>query len=283
MAISTLAPWFGGNRMIGPHVGELLNGCSWVGVPFAGGMAELPHIKARTIVVSDLHRNVINLARVARDTDLRGQLMRRLRRTLFHPDELSESQAYCKSIQPGDAPDLDCAFHYFVCCWLGRSGKAGIDDEFNGRPSVRWKADGGDSMVRFQSAIRGLGTFSRTARRCTFETMDAFDFLERCEDLNGHAVYCDPPFPGPGERYLFNCGKTPSEQRAWHQKLADSVGLFQKCRAVMRFYDHEMVRDLYPESRWLWHRLKGRTQANKAAAEVLLVNNGIEQNLFEGL
>ncbi len=28
-------------------------------------------------------------------------------------------------------------------------------------------------MVRFQSAIRGLGTFAGTARRCTFATMDA--------------------------------------------------------------------------------------------------------------
>lgn len=272
MAITTLAPWFGGNRMIAPRVGELLDGCNWVGVPFCGGMAELPHITARTIVANDRHRHVINLARVARDDTLRGQMVRRLRRVLFHPDELVKAQTYCKGHEPGDVPDHECAYHYFLSCWLGRSGKAGIDDEFNGRPSVRWKADGGDSMVRFQSAIRGLGTFARTARRCTFETMDAFDFLARCEDLKGHGLYCDPPFPGPGNRYLFNCGQTAAEQRDWHFKLAAYVERFQAARVVMRFYDHELVRELYSKDLWTWHHLKGRTQANTTAPEVLLVN-----------
>lgn len=236
-------------------------------------MAELPHLTARTIVANDLHRHIINLARVSRDDELRGQLVRRLRRVLFHPDELKDAQDYCRSLQPGDGPNLDCAFNYFVCCWVGRSSKAGIDDEFNGRPAVRWKADGGDSMVRFQSAIRMLGTFSRTARRCTFETMDAFDFLAHCEDLNGHGLYCDSPFPGQGDRYRFNCGKTQEKQRRWHERLAEAVGRFGACRVVMRFYDHEMVRELYPEWRWEWHRLEGRTQANKKADEVLLTNS----------
>lgn len=281
MAVSALAPWFGSNRMLGPRVGELLAGYSWVGLPFAGGMSELPHIGARTIVANDLHRHGINLARVVSDDALRGQLVRRLRRVLFHPDELTESQACCKALKPGDAPNLDLAYHYFCCCWLGRSGKAGIDDEFNGRPSVRWKADGGDSMVRFRSAVRGLASFARTARRCTFETMDAFDFLVRCEDLAGHGLYCDPPFPGPGRRYVFHCGKKASEQQEWHGRLAEAVGRFRAARVVMRFYDHPLVRELYPEPRWLWHRLEGRTQANAKAPEVLLVNQReANRNLF---
>lgn len=276
MAITALAPWFGSNRMLGPRVGEQFEGCAWVGVPFAGGMAELPYIAARTVVANDLHRHVINLARVSRDEALMGQLVGRLRRVLFHPDELKESQGVCKAAQPGDVPDPDLAYHYFVCCWMGRSSKAGIDDEFNGRPAVRWKADGGDSMVRFRSAIRGLIAFRQTARRCTFETMDAFAFLARCEDLKGHGLYCDPPFPGPGERYLFNCGKTEDEQRRWHGRLAEAVGRFRSARVVMRFYAHPLVRELYPEGRWAWHVLDGRTQANNKAAEVLLVNQLVD-------
>ena len=61
-----------------------------VGIPFAGSMSEVPHIKARTILVSDKHRHVINLARVTRDDALRAQLIRGLRRQLFHPDELAD-------------------------------------------------------------------------------------------------------------------------------------------------------------------------------------------------
>src|SRR6516225_3546772 len=105
MAIHTLVPWFGSNRLLGPHVGEELAGCSWVGVVFAGGMPELLHIKdARTIVVNDVHRHVINLARVVKNDKLKDQLVRDLDATLFHPDELAEAQIICASNQPLDGP-----------------------------------------------------------------------------------------------------------------------------------------------------------------------------------
>lgn len=65
--ISCLAPWFGSNRMLAHEVGRALSGCEWVGIPFAGGMAELPQIRARTIVANDLHKHIINLAEVVAD------------------------------------------------------------------------------------------------------------------------------------------------------------------------------------------------------------------------
>lgn len=43
--ITALAPWFGSNRMLARYVGEELAGCQWVGVPFAGGMAEIFQIE----------------------------------------------------------------------------------------------------------------------------------------------------------------------------------------------------------------------------------------------
>ena len=42
---------------------RLLDGCEWVGIPFAGGMSEVPHIKAHTVVVNDLHEGIITLGR----------------------------------------------------------------------------------------------------------------------------------------------------------------------------------------------------------------------------
>lgn len=40
-SVKTLLPYFGGNRTNAKTVGELLAGCRWVGIPFAGGMPEL--------------------------------------------------------------------------------------------------------------------------------------------------------------------------------------------------------------------------------------------------
>jgi hypothetical protein len=234
--------------------------------------------------VNDKHRAIINLARVVADDRLRPLLVRVLARKAFHPDELADCQGRCIDRDDYRAdgmllPNLEWAADYFVCCWMGRASKAGIDDEFNGRPSIRWKSDGGDSMVRYRSALRSLVPFSRALRRCTFETMDAFDFLERCEDIDGHGLYADPPFPGVGQRYKHNAGKG-AEEVAWHTRLRDALVRFDHTRVVCRFYDHPLIRELYPEGEWAWHFLTGRKQSNEDAPEVLLVRNG-KAGLFE--
>lgn len=280
MKVRAIAPWFGSNRMGAAAVGRLLEGCRWVGIPFAGSMSEIPHITSRTLLVNDLHRHVINLARVVRDDKLRGELTRSLRRHLFHPDELAKAQELCATNEPKGTPDIDLARAYFVCCWVGRSSKAGIDDEFNGRPSIRWTSDGGDSSVRFWSALRSLASWGKSLRRCTFETMDAFNFIDRAEDREGHGLYCDPPFPGVGRRYVFNAGKTDAEERAWHTRLRDALEAFTSLRVVCRFYEHPMIRELYADSKWHWHVGSGRKQTNEDAPEVLLANQQVAGELF---
>jgi DNA adenine methylase len=279
MKITAIAPWFGSNRMLAPHVGEALGRLAWCGVPFAGGMCELPYIQARTILVNDLHRHVINLARVCADDKLRPQLIRWLRRRAFHPDELAEAASICSQAEP-DGIDLELARRYFVCAWMGRSHKAGTSGnpsggEFFGEPALRWNANGGDSAVRYHSAIRMLGQFAKTLRRCTFTTNDAFEMLARCEDSDGHGIYCDPPFLEKGRSYKFNCGESPVEEKTWHRRLAESLNRFQKTKVVCRFYEHPLIREFYEG--WTFKELAGRTQANEKASELLVTNQRLEQ------
>lgn len=273
--ISALAPWFGSNRNLAHKVGELLSGCRWVGVPFAGGMCELFHIKAKSLVVGDLHRHLINMARVIADDGLRPRLVSLLDQMTFHPDELDQAQERCKSYEPAQAgpPDLVKALDYFCCVWMGRSHIAGTKDEFHGRLSTRWNANGGDSNVRFRSAVASLEVWGEVARRCSFSVMDAFDFLRRCEDNADNGIYCDPPFYEVGRRYRHNCGMFPSEEREWHTDLRDELARFNLTRVVIRCYDHTVMRELYPEDRWEWRLLTGgKKQSNDDAPEVLLVN-----------
>jgi site-specific DNA-adenine methylase len=272
MKTTAIAPWFGSNRLLAHKVGELLTGCEWVGVPFAGGMCELAHIPARTLLVNDKHEAVINLAAVVRDQ--REALQRSLEALPFHPSVLAAAQSRCRTIEsnpawkPANAEDaLDWATDYFVCAWMGRNGTAGTDREFKSGLSVRWNAGGGDSAVRFRSATESLTEWQAIMRRCTFVCLDVFEFLDRVKDEPRHGLYLDPPFPGPGDDYRHKF--TEEQQR----KLAARLGTFQRCRVVLRYYDHELIRELYPEVGWTWHRPEGgRTQANKAAPEVLVVN-----------
>lgn len=274
LTTTALAPWFGSNRMLAPLVGKELRDCKWVGIPFAGGMAEVAHIKARSIVVSDLHRHVVNLALVVQQQ--RERLQEELAALPFHPDVLTAAQDHChrwNELQRKGIPDFETAKQYFVACWMGRSHKAGIDDEFNGGLSIRWNANGGDSNKRYRSAVDSLAAWQEIMQRCNFSVADAFDFLTRCEDSDGHGIYCDPPFPGPGDRYKHNCGETEADQRAWHTRLRDALSQFSKTLVVCRFYDHPLIQELYPVGRWAWRRLQGRDQANNGEKQELLILN----------
>jgi hypothetical protein len=274
--ITALAPWFGSNRLLGPEVGRHLQRCEWVGIPFAGGMCEVPHIPARTVVINDLHNAIIALARVTADDALGPKLYRRLRRRLLHPTELDDAQDHCRLIdasiedtgeQVSDELMLLWAERYFTAVWMARAGAAGTDRELDASLALRWNAAGGDSAKRYQNAIRSLNDWRRTLRRATFSTLDVFAFLEKCKDAPKHGIYCDQPFPGPGDKYKhkFDDAKT--------SLLANRLAQFENARVACRFYDHPLVRKLYPDSLWQWHHLSGRKQTNKEAPEVLLVRN----------
>lgn len=274
--ITALAPWFGSNRLLGPEVGQRMKHCEWVGIPFAGGLCEVPHIPARTVVVNDIHNAIITLARVTSDPILGPKLYRTLRRRLLHPSELQSAQKRCRTIeaviddsgdQVSDELMLNWAEHYFTAVWMARAGAAGTDDELDASLALRWTAGGGDSAKRYQNAIKSLNEWRRTLKRAMFSTLDVFAFLDKCKDQPKHGIYCDQPFPGPGDKYKhkFDDDKTA--------RLAKRLAEFHHARVVCRFYDHPLVRKLYPDSLWQWHFLSGRKQTNEEAPEVLLVRN----------
>ena len=265
--ITAVAPWFGSNRMLAHTVGEELRGCKWVGVPFAGGMSELLHIQASTIVVNDIHLDIINLAQVIAIPAAREWLQREASAMPFHPDVLSTAQNRCKeSPPPNEHPDCVRALWYFVACWMNRSAKAGTDGEFSGSLPIRWNANGGDSNTRYRSAVESLEHWGQIMRRCNFSTLEVSDFLSKVKDEPNHGLYLDPPFPGPGDNYKH---KFTEEQ---HKQLAERLRQFQHTRIVCRFYDHPLIREIYPQDVWHWRFSKGRKQSNETSPEVLIIN-----------
>jgi site-specific DNA-adenine methylase len=263
--------------MLAEHVGEALRGCEWVGIPFAGGCCEVPHIKARTIVVNDVHRHLMNLCRVV--ANVPSALKLRLLGMPFHPDVLAHAQSSSlKDWKPECDNDpeyvFDRALAYFICCWMTRSGSAGTPAEFTGGLCLRWNAGGGDSNVRFRSAIDSLEEWHRNfVDRCTFSTLDCFEFLDKCKDVPGHGIYCDPPFLIAGQKYTHNAGKGQREE-AWHVKLADRLTKFTESRVVVRAYDVSFIRAIYDVSDgWQFRELIGRKQTNDDAPELLIVRN----------
>ncbi len=260
--------------MLAKEVGRLLDGCEWVGVPFAGGLCELKYITARTILVSDLHRHVINLAKVVQQEQSRKWLIDQIEREPFHPDALEAAQERIRArdrvMTNWRMPDLQDALDYFICAWMARNGVAGTKSELNAGIATRWDAGGGDSCVRFRNAGESLDEWSKIMAGCTFEVLDVFDMLKSVKDQAEHGLYLDPPFHGKaGDRYLHRFTS------ANHEALAFRLRGYLNCRIVVRMYDSAFVREHYPVDRWKWHRLEGRDQTNNdKKPELLLVLNG---------
>lgn len=262
-----LLPWFGSNTENAPQVGRALAGCRFVAIPFAGGMAEVPWIEAKQILCNDLHRHLINLCRVIQHDQHRAWLIQQADAEPYHPDVLAQSQQLCTERAIRGQYDPAAALWYFVCCWMGRGGKAGTDGELKGQLPIRWNANGGGSNQRYRTAIEALTQWGQTFRRCEFTCLDAFEFLDLCPNAPDTGIYVDAPWPDAGEIYLHRF--TDHDQR----RLAEALGRFQKARVVVRFGEHPLTRELYPEPAWTWNRLSSRDQANQVKPEFLITRN----------
>lgn len=279
MKIGALSPWFGGNRTLANLAGEQLGKLAWCGVPFMGGASELPTIRCRAGLANDLHRHIINVARVIRDEKMKSELVDRLDKLLFHPDELRHAQLRCATRDGADvgglfgasgsadeAPNVEWAADYFVCCWMCRGGQAGKKTEFTQGLAVRFTSSGGGSRRRFQSAAESLDAWHRVTKCWEFTRMHVFDFLRRCADRPDHGLYIDAPWPVVGAEYRH--GFSDRDQVKLRDNLAKRTN-----RVVIRYGDHPFIRELYPEGeKWTWIRNTSKNQKGNDVEEVLIVN-----------
>ena len=267
MKVTALAPWFGSARMNASRIGEEIGKQDWVGIPFCGGCCEVPHIKARSIYLNDVHNHIVTLAMTVADAPEFHAMQEMLEDVLVHPAYLLEARKYTAAMEEQGRepqPDADWAAAYFTNVWISRSS-AGTEDEFKQPLASRMTATGGSSVRRWRSALEALPEWHQVLKeRCEFSCRDWRDWLEQTKDRPGHALYIDPPWQDAGKEYKHKF----TEQD--HRDLADVLHGYENCRVVIRHSDHPLYRELYPD--WTWVELSSRNQANKVIREMLVTN-----------
>ncbi len=288
MKIKALAPWFGAKRNLAPYIVKALGPHRSYWEPFCGSLAvllEKPPASMET--VNDLHGDIINLARVVKSEELGPHLYRMLRRTLFDETLLEQARAKLRDcpLYDTDEPDLLRAYHYFIGCWLGRNGNAGLRETKNGGWfCVRWTHRGGHSGTRWAGAVASIPAWRRRLRNVTVLCRDGFSILKRVEDDTGTAIYVDPPYIVKADIYAHDF------EAEDHNRLAVLLHRFTKARVVLSYYNHPRVHELYPD--WTAHRIEmskalshqsKRGENDAKAIELLLVNEppSTTKGLFE--
>jgi DNA adenine methylase len=287
MKIKALAPWFGAKRNMAPVIVKLLGKHRVYWAPFCGGMSVLlakPSCVMET--ANDLHGDLTNLAKVVQREDLAVRLFERLARSLMSEALFREAaeRYHQRGYGTDGEPNVDAAFDYCLCAWLGRNGVAGTSS-YNQGFCVRYTANGGHAAKRFQSVMESIPAWYHRLRNVTILCRDAFDLLPRIEDKAGTALYIDPPYLVKGTKYVHDF--TDED----HERLAGLLCRFEKARVVISYYQHERLETLYPKSRWthieafqtkslVSQGQRGKTGSAVIAPEMLIVNGGNDGHLF---
>lgn len=284
MKVTALAPWFGSKRTLASTIIRQLGPHKAYWEPFCGSMAVLLAKPASSFeVVNDLHGDLTNLAWVIRHPHYGARLYRRLRRTLFSESSFRDSQRSLDSLPlPEREIELESrlaeeyterAFHYFVLCWMGRSGMLGTKS-YNNVFTIRYTANGGNQATRFTSAVQSIPQWRQRMRTVTILRRDGLALLERMTDEVGTALYCDPPY------LLKNAAYQHDFTHDEHERLAFLLSRFCRTRVVVSYYRHPRLKELYPDwdqldcSRAKHLSVQGRRGSHGTQApEVLLVNS----------
>jgi DNA adenine methylase len=298
MKINALVPWFGGKRTLAPLIVRELGPHRQYFEPFCGSMAVLlakPHCANE--VVNDLHGDLINLARVVACEPAAIQLYRRLVRAplsegLLHEAATNLADTTSLSLvsepsAPTDPRTVDRAYWYFLASWMGRNGLAGLS-RLEYQIAVRWTDNGGSPTVRWRNAVESIPAWHRRLLYVTILQRDAFQILDRFDDVPDTAIYVDSPYHeeargGMGSasgRYLHDFEhRTSLFGPDDHTRLRDALAAYSQARIVVSHYDCPAVQALYQG--WTivpCHRQKhlhaqgGRGGRKSEAPEVLIIN-----------
>jgi len=277
MLIKAIYPGFGSKRTLAPTIIQELGKHRAYWEPFCGSLAVLlakPESSFET--VNDLHGDLINLARVLAAQDTAADLYERLSRTLTHEDLFHEAAGRFKTrghVPAGDVADVDRAYDFFVCSWMGHNGVAGTQS-YNQGFCVRYTKNGGHAATRFQSCVESIPAWHARLRNITILSRCGLDLLERIEDAPGVCIYCDPPYLVKGAKYVYDFNSSD------HQRLSKTLPRFKKTRVVVSYYKDAALPEMYPwwtirevfTRKSLANQNKRDQKGVTIAPEILLIN-----------
>lgn len=289
MKIGAIAPWFGGKRTLAPRVVAELGPHTQYFEPFCGSLAVLlAKPEAQKETACDLHGDLTNLARCIACRGTAEDLYDRLQRVVFCDGLLEEARGILERPLGADEFDPTRAYWYFVACWMGRNGIAGLNRQ-DYQPAVRWTRGGGSPTVRFHNAVASLPAWHRRLLNVVIMRRDAFEVIDRFEDHVSTAVYADPPYAtetrsSDDARYVHEFGYAKAglfggDDADDHARLARALRQYKRARIVVSAYDCPLYRRLYEGWTFvdctmlkLLHQQNGRGARAKEAPEVLIVN-----------
>ena len=234
--------WYGGKYSHLDWLLPLLPGAHHYVEPFAGSAAVLLNREPSPVeTYNDLDGDVVNFFRVLRDKP--AEIVRAIGLTPFSREE------YHKAIYEDTAgiSDVERARRFYVRARQTRTGlaqTASLGRWANCKDTSRAGMSG--VVSRWLGGVAGLEEIAARLLRVQIENRPAIDII-RLYDAPRTLFYCDPPYlhatRGDSKAYQFEM-----DDKA-HREFAAVAGSV-KGRMAVSGYDHPLMRELFPASKW---------------------------------
>lgn len=261
-------------------IADLVRGSKCLVIPFAGGMSELFYLHdplPSTIILNDLHADVVNLALCLQNAEDKEYVKTMLHALPYSEHLLARYQEHLRndSLTQVVHHFPERAVLYFYASWVARNGAAGTPQELKAGISYRNDGHGGDSVKRYRTAVESMidDFHNRVTGRATILCRDAFKVIRDIKDNDDTTFFIDPPFRGVNDvsiRYVHDDFD--------HARLASLLHSFHKTRMILRYYIDPRVFELFTEKEgWQYINNKGRRQTkttwDASDKEILLIRN----------
>jgi len=248
--MNSIIPYIGGKHRAAREIAKRLHatGADTLVDVFGGSASVLLNAGFKKRIYNDASGDLVVFFQVLADDVNRRVLIRRLRYT--PPSRQIFDQYHdlyirgCFSLSLiKDPVERACAVFYRHCfSFGGKVHNGGFAVSTGNRHGIK-------EIVRYHNTLRRLISIGHFFRETMIEHKDYSKIISLYGVKPNVVLFVDPPYDGT-ERYysmLFS--------RADHVFLAHQLS---DCRAkvVCTYYDSPLIRELYPDNRWIWERIE---------------------------
>jgi len=248
-------PYIGGKHRIAKRLAVYLHetGADTLVDVFGGSGAVVLNAGFEKRVYNEVDGDLVNLFRVVADCTARHLLLQALRwrppsRRIYAEDSEKYIRNRFSFSYLTDRVDRAAAtFYRHQFAFGGKVRSGGLSVSTTDREGIK-------EIVRYRNTLRRLVAVGEFFRSTFIEELDFTDCISIYGNKSNVVLFIDPPYVST-EWYYSQGGKFP------HYMLAQQL---TECHAavVCTYYDHPMIRELYPEDLWRWESI----QATKNSA-----------------
>lgn len=273
-------PYIGGKYNLVGHISKRLHatGRTCLVDVFGGSGAVTLHSGFRKRIYNDISGDIVNLFRVMAEDNGRQALLRKLRwtppsRQIFEDDrEVFRRGGF-------SFKQIDCSierarmtFYRHIFCFGGKTRTGGFAVSLKDRSLIK-------EVNKYQNVLRTFSMFGKFFSNTVIENLDFADLIE----LYGHkekvVFFIDPPYPGFSSYYSDNLSKYQHEQLA-------AMLIRIPAPVICTFYDHPLIRRLYPSDVWRYEVVAGFKNAvqggSNSADELILTRKELSRYQISG-